>query len=52
MLTGTSAIYADSDSLLSVGDKYADGDANWGVNVAERLGVPPARTLAELAPRE
>lgn len=52
MLTGTSAIYAYSDSLISVGDKYADGDQNWGVNVATRLGVPPARTLGELAPRE
>jgi hypothetical protein len=52
MLTGTSAIYAQTDSLYSVGDKYADGDANWGVNVAARLGVEPARTLAELAPRE
>jgi hypothetical protein len=51
MLTGTSGIYAHSDSLISVGEKYADGDANWGVNVATTLGVPPARTLAELAPR-
>ena len=52
MLTGTSGIYAQTDSLSSVGDKYAEGDANWGVNVATKLGVPPARTLAELAPRE
>ena len=52
MLTGTSGIYARSDSLISVGDKYADGDVNWGENVATRLGVPPARTLAELASRE
>jgi hypothetical protein len=52
MLTGTSGIYEHTDSLISVGDKYADGDANWGVNVATRLRVPPARTLAELAPRE
>lgn len=50
MLTGTSGIYAHSDSLMSVADKYADGDLNWGVNVATRLGVPPERTLAELAP--
>ena len=49
MLTGTSGIYARTDSLISVGDKYADGDANWGANVAATLGVPPARTLAELA---
>ena len=52
MLTGTSGIYAQTDSLSSVGDKYAEGDANWGANVATKLGVPPARTLAELAPRE
>jgi hypothetical protein len=52
MLTGTSGVYEHSDSLTTVGDKYADGDANWGVNVATRLGVTPARTLAELAPRE
>jgi hypothetical protein len=52
MLTGTSGIYAHSDSLSSVGEKYAEGDVNWGVNVATKLGVPPARTLAELAPRE
>jgi len=52
MLTGTSGVYAHSDSLTSVGDKYADGDANWGVNVATRLGVPPARTLSELSPHK
>ena len=52
MLTGTSAIYAQSDSLMSVGDKYADGDVNWGVNVATTLGVPAERTLAELVPRD
>jgi hypothetical protein len=52
MLTGTSGIYAHTDSLQSVGDKYADGDENWGVNVATTLGVPPARTLGELAPRQ
>ena len=52
MLTGTSGIYAHSDSLISVGDKYADGDVNWGVNVAMTLGVPPALTLADLAPPE
>jgi len=52
MLTGTSGIYAHSDSLTSVGDKYADGDVNWSANVASTLGVPPARTLGELAPRQ
>jgi hypothetical protein len=52
MLTGTSGIYAHTDSLMSVGDKYADGDVNWGTNVATTLGVPPARTLGELAPRQ
>lgn len=52
MLTGTSGIYAHSDSLISVGDKYADGDLNWGINVATTLGVPPALTLADLSPPE
>jgi hypothetical protein len=52
MLTGASGIYAHSDSLISVGDKYADGDVNWGVNVATTLGVPPALTLGDLAPPE
>jgi hypothetical protein len=52
MLTGTSGIYAHGDSLISVGEKYADGDTNWGLNVATRLGVPPAHTLAELAAPE
>jgi hypothetical protein len=50
MLTGTSGIYTHNDSLISVGEKYADGDSNWGANVAATLGVPAARTLAELAP--
>jgi hypothetical protein len=52
MLMGTSGIYAHTDSLMSVGDKYADGDVNWGANVATTLGVPPGRTLGELAPRQ
>lgn len=52
MLTGTSRIYEQSDSLLSVGGKYANGDMNWGVNVATELRVPAERTLAELAPSQ
>jgi hypothetical protein len=50
MLTGRSRIYAPSDSLLHVGLKYADGDTNWGSNVADHLGVSPAVSLADLAP--
>ena len=50
MLTGRSRIYAPSDSLLHVGVKYADGDTNWGPNVAGHLGVSPAASLADLPP--
>jgi hypothetical protein len=52
MLTGASGIYDTSDSLLHVGEKYANGDVNWGVNVATTLGVPAAITLSELTPRD
>jgi hypothetical protein len=49
MLTGRSRIYHPTDTLISVGLKYADGDANWGTNVATNLGVSPAARLADLA---
>lgn len=49
MLTGKSRIYHPSDTLVHVGLKYADGDANWGTNVAANLRVSPAARLAELA---
>jgi hypothetical protein len=52
MLTGESRIYHASDTLVHVGQKYADGDVNWGVNVATTLGVTPANTLSDLTPRE
>ena len=48
MLTGRSRIYDTSDSLVHVGLKYADGDSNWGPNVAGHLGVSPAASLADL----
>jgi hypothetical protein len=48
MLTGTSRHYTLSDSLHLVGLKYADGDPNWGVNVARHLRLTPQATLAEL----
>jgi hypothetical protein len=50
MLTGRSRIYDPADSLLHVGVKYADGDTNWGPNVAGHLGVSPASSLADLPP--
>ena len=50
MLTGRSRIYEPSDTLRLVGLKYADGDVNWGPNVAARLGVDPEARLADLAP--
>ena len=52
MLNGTSQIYAPSDTLIHVGLKYADGDANWGANVATTLGVSPHVTLTDLADAE
>lgn len=48
MLTGRSRIYQPFDTLLAVGEKYADGDRNWGSNVAARLGVSPDATLEDL----
>jgi hypothetical protein len=50
MLTGTSFIYELSDTLLLVAMKYADGDMNWGWNVAATLRVPPTTTLEDLFP--
>ena len=49
MLNGDSEIYDPSDTLITVGLKYADGDENWGSNVAMNLGVSPAATLTDLA---
>jgi hypothetical protein len=49
MLNGESEIYDPSDTLITVGLKYADGDENWGSNVAMNLGVPPTARLTELA---
>jgi hypothetical protein len=49
MLTGASRIYDPSDTLTDVGIKYAEGDANWGRNVAATLGVPPDSALANVA---
>jgi hypothetical protein len=51
MLTGASRIYDPTDTWLHVAEKYADGDLNWGVNVATELGVSPGSTIAELASR-
>ena len=49
MLNGESEIYDPSDTLITVGLKYADGDENWGSNVAMNLGVSPSATLTDLA---
>jgi hypothetical protein len=49
MLNGESEIYHPSDTLIAVGLKYADGDENWGTNVAINLGVSPGARLADLA---
>ena len=52
MLNGESEIYDPSDTLITVGLKYADGDQNWGSNVAINLGVSPHARLMELAEAE
>jgi hypothetical protein len=49
MLTGRSRIYHPSDTLITVGLKYADGDPSWGANVATNLGISAAARLRELA---
>ena len=49
MLTGASRVYRPTDTLLGVAVKYADGDVNWGGNVAAQLGMTPDATLAQLA---
>jgi len=51
MASGTSTVYQPSDTLETVGGKYADGDLNWGVNVAAALGVTPAAKVADLVGR-
>jgi hypothetical protein len=50
MLTGRSAIYEPSDTLLLVAEKYADGDEAWAMNVAAMLHVSPTITLEDLLP--
>jgi hypothetical protein len=49
MVTGNSSIYDPSDSILDVAKKYADGDRNWGKNIARKLGISPSCTLGEIA---
>lgn len=48
MLSGASHTYTLDMTIHDVGMKYA-GDPNWGVNVAEKLGIPVTTTLADLA---
>ena len=48
MLTGQSSDYQLSDTLSDVASKYADGDSNWGINVAKQLHISPTMTLAEI----
>lgn len=46
MLNGASEVYTLEMTLQQVGMKFS-GDANWGKNVAARLGVTDQTTLAE-----
>jgi hypothetical protein len=50
ILTGASRIYRPSDTVALVGEKYAEGDVNWGLNVAAMLGVPPTAPIEDLPP--
>ena len=47
MFSGPS-IYSPSMTLAEVGNKYANGDPNWAINVAATLGVTPDTTLTDL----
>lgn len=47
MLNGASEVYLLSMTIQQVGMKFS-GDANWGKNVATRLGVTDQTTLATL----
>jgi hypothetical protein len=49
MFTGTSKIYNPNMTIAQVGNAYSNGDPNWAVNVANKLGVSPDTTLAQLA---
>jgi hypothetical protein len=49
MVTGKSSVYSPSDSILDVARKYADGDLNWGENLARQLGISLSCTLGEIA---
>lgn len=49
MLTGRSSVYSPSDTLEIIANKYAEGDANWGKNVAAKLQIPTKTKLADIA---
>lgn len=45
MFNNTSAHYNSGMSIMQIGLTYANGDPNWGTNVANYLGVDPSTTL-------
>lgn len=47
MLTGKSHVYSLTDSFLDVANKYAEGATEWGINVANALGLSASTTLAD-----
>ena len=49
MLAGRSHVYSLTDTLITVGFKYSNGDRAWAKNVSEYLGVHEDTTLQELA---
>ena len=46
MTGGTSHVYNPNMSIAQAGSIYANGDPNWGSNVAKALGLSPTDTLA------
>lgn len=48
IFNGFSTNYDTSMTLSQMGLTYANGDPQWGINVASILGVSPDTTLAEL----
>jgi hypothetical protein len=45
MLSGKSHVYSLADSFIDVANKYAEGATEWGINVANVLGISPSASL-------
>lgn len=47
IVSGNSNVYPSDMSIYNVGLTWADGDVNWGINVAANLGVDPNSTFSD-----